>query len=183
MKASIQTSAAKSRVFTLSVYRHEWNSCPSRLLFFMTRFRFGNSWTAATALLMTCFALSSVVAYATQDMCSTTQSQHADVAVDAIHSWDGLYKWYKVYLQCDDGGSSEGISEVVARNLVDRWKSLGRLAQLAKDDPRFRAFVLKHIDETLNENDLRQIVSNASTRCPTGLGSLCDSIRKQTGSN
>jgi len=129
------------------------------------------------------FFLLTVSNYAENRVCNPAQSQRADAAVDTVHSWDSLYKWYRSYVQCDDGSAAEGVSEAVARNLVDRWKSLRRFSQLAKSDPRFRAFVFKHIDTTLNENDLKKIHSNASTRCPVGLRSLCDSIRKQTGSS
>lgn len=156
---------------------------PLPVVFLMTGSRFGKrSNVVSTALLTACFTVPSIVVYASEHPCSATQSQYADAAVDKIHSWDGVHEWYKLYRQCDDGGPSEGISEAVARNLVDRWESLGRLAQLAKNDPRFGAFVLQHIDATLNENDLRKIDSNAATRCPTGLVSLCDRIRKKIGS-
>ena len=135
-----------------------------------------------TILLIVGLALSAS-GYAEGRVCNATDAQHADAAVDTLHSWDSLYKWYRSYAQCDDGGAAEGVSEAVARNLVDRWESLSRLSQLAKNDPHFHVFVLKHIDETLNEDDLKKIRSNASTRCPRGLRSLCDSLQKQAGSS
>ena len=48
MKASRETSAAKSRVFSLSLNRHEWNSCPSRLIF-LRRFFISGKWELGRA--------------------------------------------------------------------------------------------------------------------------------------
>jgi len=184
VKASRATSAAKAASSLPAYIGTSGTRALPRLFFSMMAFRFGKrSEIVRTALLVACFAVPFVTTDASEHHCSATQSQPADAAVDKIQSWDRLYKWYKLYLPCDDGGPAESISEAVARNLIDRWEPLGRSAQLAKNVPRFGAFVLKHIDATLDENDLRKIDSNASTRCPTGLGSLCDSVRKKTGSS
>jgi hypothetical protein len=129
------------------------------------------------------FFLSVEGARAGKRVCNAALSQKADTAVDRIHSWDGLYRWYGSYVQCDDGGTAEGISEAIARNLVDRWETLARLSQLTKADSDFGAFVLKHIDATLNDSDIKKINSNASKRCPSAVRSLCESIKKQTGSS
>ena len=133
-------------------------------------------------LFVSCITLS-VGGYSEERVCSPSAAQRADAAVERLHSWDALYKWYGTHRQCDDGGTAEGISEAVARNLVDRWETLPRLAQLGKQSPEFRRFVLKHVDETLDGNDLNKIRTSAATKCPTGLGVLCENLRKQTGSS
>lgn len=132
-------------------------------------------------LLTVCIALS-LPGYS-EPTCSQSAAQRADAAVDRLHSWEALYKWYGTYHQCDDGGIGEGVSEAVARNLVDRWETLPRLAQLGKQSPEFQRFVLKHIDETLNGNDLKKIRTNAATKCPSGLRALCDNLGKRAGSS
>ena len=64
---------------------------------------------------------------------AATKVQQADeTAVDTLNSWDRLHDWYKTYSQCDDGGPAEGVSEAVARNLVDRWERLSRLGGIGK---------------------------------------------------
>jgi len=75
-------------------------------------------------------------------------------------------------------GQAEGVSEAVARKLVDRWETLPRLGELAKD-AGFRRFVLKHVDQTLNGDDLKKISANAVKRCPTNLRSLCNELKIQ----
>jgi hypothetical protein len=110
--------------------------------------------------------------------CTQQEAQRADESVDTLNSWDRVYGWYSKYHQCDDGGPSEGVSEAVARNLVDRWETLPRLGELVKD-ASFRHFVLKHLDETLNADDLKKISANAAKRCPANLVSLCRELKRQ----
>jgi len=120
----------------------------------------------------------SFAAFGESHPCTQQEAKRADEAVDTLNSWDRVFDWYSKYHQCDDGGPSEGVSEAVARNLVDRWETLPRLGELAKD-ASFRHFVLRHLDETLNADDLKKISSNAAKRCPSSLPSLCRALRKQ----
>jgi hypothetical protein len=120
----------------------------------------------------------SVAALARVGPCTQQEAQWADQAVDTLNSWDRIHDWYKNYRQCDDGAPAEGVSEAVARNLVDRWGTLPRLDELTKD-AGFRSFVLKHIDKTLNAEDLKKISANAVQRCPTDLRSLCRQLKIQ----
>ena len=120
----------------------------------------------------------SISAFGQAHPCTQQESQRADAAVDKLNSWDRVHEWYKTYRQCDDGGPAEGVSEAVARNLVDRWETLPRLGELAKDSA-FRRFVLKHLDETLNGDDLKKISSSATKNCPEDLRSLCRDLKAQ----
>jgi hypothetical protein len=96
-----------------------------------------------------------------------------------LRSWDALYRSYKTFRQCDDGAISEGYSESVARILVDHWNTLPQLNRLTKNDPRFRLFVIGHLDATLNMDDVETVKKKAKTQCPTGLRTLCDDFTKQ----
>jgi hypothetical protein len=121
----------------------------------------------------------SSIAFGQPHSCTAELSKRADAALDHLTSWDSIYEWYRDYRQCDDGGPAEGVSEAVARNLVDRWQTLPRLGELAKN-AEFRRFVIKHLDETVTANDLRKISANASKHCPSiSLQSLCAELKKQ----
>jgi hypothetical protein len=119
-----------------------------------------------------------VAAFGQNHPCTKHEAEHADEAVDTMKSWDLVHDWYARYEHCDDGGPAEGVSEAVARNLVDRWETLPRLGELAKD-AAFRSFVLKHVNETLSRDDLKKISANAAKRCPMSLVSLCRDLKKQ----
>lgn len=121
----------------------------------------------------------SVTAFAQHSPCTRTEAKNADKAVDALISWDRIHDWYLRYQQCDDGATAEGVGEAVARNLVDRWETLPRLAGFASSDSGFWRFVLKHVDETLNDGDLKKIGANAAKRCPVGSRPLCRELKEQ----
>jgi len=119
------------------------------------------------------------IACAQQHPCTDAEAKRADTDLDTLGSWDALYRWYKLYRQCDDGGLAEGYSESVVRILADHWNTLPRLVTLSRRDPRFRRFVLGHVDATTNPDDLRKIRINASTQCPPRLGAICADLAKQ----
>jgi hypothetical protein len=87
-----------------------------------------------------------------------------------LRSWATFYRSYKSYRQCDDAVIGESNSESVARILVDRWGSLPELAHLAGADDEFRSFVIKHVDATLNMDDVEKIKKNTETQCPLAAG-------------
>jgi hypothetical protein len=108
-----------------------------------------------------------------------TQDRPCPASMPALNSWDELYKSFGLFKSCDDGAYAEGYSESVARILVDRWPTLPRLSSLGTRDSAFLKFVLKHVDGTLNGDEIATIRSNARKRCPRGLRSLCADLEKQ----
>jgi hypothetical protein len=115
-----------------------------------------------------------------QDLpCADAQSRRAEAEADSLRTWVALHASYKLYQRCDDGAVGEGYSESVARILVDHWSTLPQLARLAKQDPGFRAFVMGHVDATLDMDDVRRIRHNAETRCPAGLKATCDDLAER----
>src|SRR5689334_21589902 len=93
-------------------------------------------------------------AYAQNHACTSLEGRHALEEADTLRSWDALYKSYRTFGHCDDGAIGEGYSESVARILADHWDTLPRFVQLAGKDAAFQAFVIRHLDATLNIDDL-----------------------------
>jgi len=50
------------------------------------------------------------------------------------------------------------------------------LNALARAHPAFRAFVLRHLNETMNANQVVTIRENAQAHCPKGATALCAAI-------
>lgn len=111
--------------------------------------------------------------------CPTDTARRAESQADRLRSWNALYNSFESYRQCDDGAIAEGYSESVARILVDHWNTLADFARLQAGNAGFRAFVLRHIDATLDNDDLYKIRRKASAECPVGLGKLCADVKKQ----
>jgi hypothetical protein len=117
--------------------------------------------------------------YAQKRPCTDAERRAALDEAVTLRSWDALYRSYKSYRQCDDGSIGEGYSESVARILVDHWGTLPRLSHLAQKDAEFRAFVMQHVDATLNMDDVEKIKSSSATQCPPGLRMVCSDLAKQ----
>ncbi len=134
--------------------------------------------TAAVAAISICLAATLLVrtAQAQKHTCTSAEGQRVMDEADRLRTWKALYKSYQLYRHCDDGAIAEGYSESVARILVDHWKTLPELDLLTKADASFRHFVLRHLDATLNTDDVAVVRRRARRECPSGLDSLCKDL-------
>jgi hypothetical protein len=119
-----------------------------------------------------------VAATAQARTCTPKDAEAADAAVDHLDNWGDIDNNFRKFGHCDDGSIAEGNSEGVARLLVDKWQTLPQLADLIKRHPRLKAYVLHHIDTTLNTDDLTRIVELATTACPAKGEPLCADLKK-----
>jgi hypothetical protein len=108
--------------------------------------------------------------------CTRQEAIRADKEASSIRSWTELYKSYKKFAQCDDGGIGEGYSDSIARLLSDQWNTANELNRLVSHDKDFEKFVLRHIDELMSPTQAENIRQNAEARCPSGAGRLCERI-------
>lgn len=129
--------------------------------------------TIAGALIAACIA-SAPVAHA--KVCSERDATAADAMVDHLDSWAQVSTTFTKYGQCDDGEIAEGNSEVIARLLVDHWDTLPQLGTLIRHDPQLKGFILRHIDTTLDTDDLTKIARLSASSCPAGMNALCRAL-------
>lgn len=108
--------------------------------------------------------------------CTPKDAEAADLNVDNLSSWSEVNNYFSHYQQCDDGDIAEGSSEAVIRLLVDKWDTLSELGKLTSGDPEFKKWMLKHINATLDTDDLFKVVKFASSKCPRANGPLCKEI-------
>jgi len=109
--------------------------------------------------------------------CSVTDEQFLK-QLSTMKDWPSIYSVFKHNLPAcpDDGFYAEGYSDVIVVALARRWSDVGKLQDLVAGDPRFKRFVLSHIDATTDEKDLRLILRNARTKCPPNTARLCREI-------
>ena len=129
-------------------------------------------------LLVTASAVGQTVAGRTPRPCTPIEYRRTQDVASRPRTWDALYRVYKRYGRCEDTDASEGLSESVARILVDHWSTLPRLAELSVDRAFIR-FVLGHINASLDTKDVHRIGDMAVKSCPAGLDRLCADIEKQ----
>jgi hypothetical protein len=131
----------------------------------------------AVVVLVMCGCLSAQVNKSHPVPCSNQQSSSALDVADSLRSWDALHKSFLKYGNCDDGAIAEGFSESVARIFVEHWETLPRLSELSKKDAGFYRFAMKHVDATLNVDDLVKIKEDATRHCPSGLSNICRELQ------
>ena len=139
-------------------------------------------WIISVILPLSVTLLSAQAAHPPKRRCTDEEGRRALDHADTPRSWDALYKSYMMFGRCDDGAIGEGFSQSVARILVDHWSTLPRLTQLARQDGSFRAFVMRHVDATLNTDDIEKVKENSRMNCPTGLRTTCTNLAEQADS-
>jgi len=95
-----------------------------------------------------------------------------------LKNWTEIYKSFKRFGHCDDGHIAEGYSDSIVRTLASRWNQTRRLNKLASSDSKFHAFVLRHIDATTDDRDLKKVMADAKEHCPSKAETLCREIEK-----
>jgi len=110
-----------------------------------------------------------------QKVCTEAEVREAQKEADQLRDWDSVYRSFKRYGHCDEGGIAEQYSDSVSRLLARDWKHLDALLRLTSDQG-FEQFVIRHIDETMAEDEAALVIANARLRCPPGAKRLCKSI-------
>lgn len=104
--------------------------------------------------------------------CSSRDARAAEEVADAANSWGQLHRFYERFRHCDDGSIAEGFSESASMLLDKKWQDVRDFERLSRKDPRFKRFVIRHLDETVPVR-LDRIEHNASNSCPKKLKNLC----------
>jgi hypothetical protein len=111
--------------------------------------------------------------------CTTADAIAADSDIDRLTNWAAIYRSFKQYGKCDDGGIAEGYSDAVARLLTEQWATVTTLAKQVQTDPMFGRFVLDHVDSLMSPEQNRTIIENASNRCPYSAKQFCKRLEAQ----
>jgi hypothetical protein len=109
--------------------------------------------------------------------CTRSDAEKADYEASRLRTWDELYQSYLRYSGCDDGSIGEGYSDSVVRLLAHHWEALTEALPLFAGNTGFYKFVLKHIDPTTENNDLKLIRMYTVHSCPKGGDEICVQMR------
>lgn len=108
--------------------------------------------------------------------CYPESAAAAKHATDDAKTWQALYDVHQRFGICDDGAVAKAFSIRVGELLATQWSSVSDLAKMARRHPKFRTFVLRHIDSSLTVAQRQAIIRNAETNCPPRQRSLCSAI-------
>jgi hypothetical protein len=108
-------------------------------------------------------------------VCTEAQVKQAQKEADQLRDWNSMYLSYKRFAHCDEGGVAEAYSDSVSRLLARDWAHLDAFVRLTADQS-FEQFVIRHVDETMSEDEAALVINNARLHCPPGAKKLCESI-------
>lgn len=114
-----------------------------------------------------------------QDAPPSDPCQEAERILFSAARWKDYHEYFRRFPQCDDGYLAEGASDEVVRMLAFEWRKLEDLRRIIKRDPAFQDFVLRHIDETCDRDDLNRLLRNAKEDCPRRSRRLCERMRRE----
>lgn len=144
------------------------------------------AWIALAALLVTTKMTAQGKEAAPQlHKCSQQTLDKLGNESDTMRDWTTLRAFFHRYNACqvDDAEVTGGVSESVARILVDHWETLPEASKLFKQDRLFERFALAGINITDLTDDLNRIDKLAAEHCPINLHALCQKIRRSVRDN
>jgi hypothetical protein len=135
----------------------------------------------AIVINMACSFSPTLAKASSQQDCGKAEDQV--IQGDTPKSWGSFYRLFKRFGDCDDGAIGEGFSEDVAQLFSKQWAHLDALSRLTTADKAFEKFVLRHIDATLSEGELKAIANNSRLHCPVAEKHLCQSVQARVQSS
>jgi hypothetical protein len=111
-------------------------------------------------------------------VCSMEEMASSQAGAAAARDWDAMYDAFHRFSPCDERGVAQAFSDSIGYLLSRRWSDLHDLEHFAEANRAFRAFVLKHIDATVDEKDLHRIHAYAKD-CPGYARPICREIENR----
>jgi hypothetical protein len=121
--------------------------------------------------------VSTVLAAAERTQCTREDAMAAETEAATLKTWGAVHSSYMKYKHCDDGAIGEGYSWSVMKLLTEYWKSIHELEPFWKESG-FRAFLIRHIDETYSKEEANMVVENTTRKCPPHVAHICQELNK-----
>lgn len=108
--------------------------------------------------------------------CTREEAMAAEDIAARLPDWKQIYGAFERFAHCDDGAIAEGFTESIVHLLATHWETLPQVASFESKNAAFRNFVLRHIDDTADTEELKRVAYLARTQCPKGHDVLCSAI-------
>ena len=115
--------------------------------------------------------------------CTLEKGVKAERQTDYLKSWTAVYDFFKEYAECDDGGIAEGVSDAVVKLFIKDWPNIASLQKMTDTDQDFKNFVFRHIDQTADFREVKQIGNLAHQECPQNAQRICKDLQMQIDGN
>lgn len=104
------------------------------------------------------------------------QARHIMSELKKIEDWDTFHNSFERWGSCDRARIAEEFSYTISRLLTQHWGDVDVLVRLATDDKAFKAFILRHIDENIPDEEGQLIVRNCREHPPVNGEWLCKAV-------
>jgi hypothetical protein len=131
---------------------------------------------AAGAFLVGAAALA---AFPARAACYPESADAAEKLAVAAQDWGDVHSAFVRFGICDDGSVAKGFSDSIARILAEHWTTVSTLNRLATADPKFKRFVLRHIDTLMTPAQADTITRNTAHHCPPKSRALCAELAER----
>ena len=126
------------------------------------------------AFVIFCLCLSG---YAHGAECTKDEAFAAETVTDYLDSWENVFRFFKAFGHCYDGGIAEGAGYRIQKLWTSHWSQLPTMIALTKRDPEFKAFIWDRIgDETFSQDDFSSLLHKAKSGCPKVAQEFCQAV-------
>jgi len=115
------------------------------------------------------------IMHAQADPCSR-RARHIINGLKGVQSWESFHSIFERFGSCDKARIAEEFSYTISRLLTRHWGDVGELIRLSAEDEGFKAFILRHIDENIPEEEGQLIERNCREHPPAGGEWLCRAV-------
>lgn len=109
------------------------------------------------------------------DSCSG-RTRHIISELKKVQDWDSFHSSFERFGSCDRARIAEEFSYTISRLLAQHWGDVDVLIRLAAEDKGFKAFILRHIDENIPDEEGQLIVRNCRDHPPMNGEWLCKAV-------
>jgi len=109
------------------------------------------------------------------DVCAS-RTRHIISDLKTTQSWGEFHDSFERFRSCDKARIAEEFSYTISRLLARHWDHVEELIRLSEQDKEFKAFVVRHIDENIPEEEGQLIERNCREHPPSGGDWLCKAV-------
>jgi len=104
------------------------------------------------------------------------RSRYIISEIKKVQDWNAFHKSFERFGSCDRARIAEEFSYAIGRLLSQHWGDVDVLVRLATEDKAFKAFILRHIDENIPEEEGQLLVRNCREHPPVNGEWLCKAV-------
>lgn len=120
------------------------------------------------------------ISHATACSSTCTKKQFEEAESVNLKDWKSVYYYFDKYEKCDNADLSEMASVTITHMLADKWDTLDQFEDKFRKNGKFQFFILQHINEMADYDDIAQIEKLSKTSCNISDKKFCNDLHRQS---